>query len=425
MNERELVKTAVLEVFSRNGYFDTTQITQRDFDYISSELEKKSGIVISGTTVKRLSLGDFSRLPQVATLNAIANYFDYKTWQDFKSSRAEVTIPANQTQSSTPGKAEFRFTKKKVVYATALALVLFVILGFLLFRSTPGKISNAKAARFSFQRSTPHDIPNTVIFNYDIDHVEADSFFIQQSWDKNRRKRIYKKTHTLTDIYYEPGYHVAKLIANDSVIRTVDVHIPTDRWFFYAIDNVANYTPEYIKTDKFINEGVLGLSPQQLQENNIDLTKDKLYHYTYFPSETPLNSNNFKLSTRVRMKQVRNSLCPYITIELFCQGFFMQMKTTTRGCANEASVLFAEEVKGEQKDLTAITFDVGQWTDVEISSTNNFVRIYINNKEVFSAPNFELIKSISGFAFISNGLCEVDKIEISGLDGKTLYKNEF
>ncbi|MEI9809516.1 MAG: hypothetical protein WDO16_17520 [Bacteroidota bacterium] len=41
----------------------------------------------------------------------------------------------------------------------------------------------------------------------------ADSFFIQQSWDKNRRVKIDKHSHTLTDIYYEPGYHIAKLIA--------------------------------------------------------------------------------------------------------------------------------------------------------------------------------------------------------------------
>jgi transcriptional regulator with XRE-family HTH domain len=425
MNERGLVKDVILEIFNKSGYPDTAQMTQRDFDYISSEIEKKSGILISGTTIKRLALGDFSRLPQVATLNAIANYFEHKTWQDFKTSRSEDIKPIKEISSSMTRKDGFKSLKNKLVYFTASILVVIVILGLFLFKSGPRSISNAGKATFSCQRSTRNDMPNTVIFNYDIDQVHADSFFIQQSWDKNRRKRIYKNTHTITDIYYEPGYHIARLIANDSIIRTIDVHIPTDRWFFYAIDNMANYIPEYIKTEKYLNNGILSLSAQQVKGNNIDITKDKLFHYTYFPSEMTVKSNNFRLKTRIRMNEVRNSLCPYITIELFCQGYFILMKSTNKGCANKASLLLGREIKGNETDLTAVTFDVSQWTDVEIASVNNIVSIYINSKKVFSAPSFPRIKYISGFAFISNGLCEVDNIEVAGLDGKMVYKNEF
>lgn len=419
MNERDLVKDVILEIFNKSGYTDPSPMTQRDFDYISTEIEKKSGILISGTTIKRLSLGDFSRLPQVATLNAIANYFDFKTWQDFKTSRSAVTSTETEIPADVIRENRFRFLKNKLFYFTASLLVVIVIFRFFLFKSGPVGISNAEKAKFSCQRSTSNEIPNTVIFNYDIDQVHADSFFIQQSWDKNRRRRIYRNAHTITDIYYEPGYHIARLLANDSIIKTIDVHIPTDRWFFYAIDNIANYIPEYIKTDHYLNNGVLGLSVQQLKDNNIDITKDKLYHYTWFPSAMTIKSNNFRLKTRIRMNEVRNSLCPYITIELFCQGQFILMKSTNKGCANKASLLLGKEIKGDETDLSALTFDVSQWTDVEIVSTNNIVSIYINNKAVFSAPSFDRIKYISGLAFISNGLCEVANVELTGPDGKS------
>ncbi|WP_207514749.1 hypothetical protein [Longitalea luteola] len=425
MNERELVKDVILEVFNKSGYTNTAQMTQRDFDYISTEIEKRSGILISGTTIKRLALGDFSRLPQVATLNAIANYFDHKTWQDLKTSRSAVINSGKEIFSSGKRKNRFKILKNKLVYFTASILVVIVILGLFLFKSRPDSILHAEKAKFSCQRTTLNDMPNTVIFNYDIDQVQADSFFIQQSWDKNRRKRIYKNTHTITDIYYEPGYHIARLIANDSIIKTIDVHIPTDRWFFYAIDNIANYIPEYIKTAKYLDNGILGLNAQAVKENNIDITKDKLYHYTYFPSEMTVRSNNFRLKTRIRMNEVRNSLCPYITLELFCQGYFMLMKMTNKGCANKAALLLGREIKGNEADLTALTVDVNQWTDIEIASTDNIVSIYINNKKVFSAPGFDRVKYISGLAFISNGLCEVDNLDVTGLDGKIVYKNEF
>ena len=125
------------------------------------------------------------------------------------------------------------------------------------------------------------------------------------------------------------------------------------------------------------------------------------------------------------MNEVRTVLCPTITIELFCQGYFIVMRTTNKGCANKAALLLGQEVKGNDTDLTALTFDVHQWTDVEIASVNNIVSIYINNKPVFSAPSFDRIRFISGLAFISNGLCEVDRVELTGLDGKTVYKSEF
>lgn len=414
-----------MEVFNKSGYTEAAQMTQRDFDYISSEIEKKSGIIISGTTIKRLAAGDFSRLPQVATLNAIANYFDYKTWQDLKTSRAAVTKPEKEVPASITGKERPKGLRNKLVYFIASIFLVIVILGLFIFKSRPASISNAEKAKFSCQRSTLNDMPNTVIFNYDIDQVHADSFFIQQSWDRNRRKRIYKNKHTITDIYYEPGYHIAKLIANDSIIKTIDVHIPTDRWFLYAIDNIVNYIPQYIKTDKYVNNGVLGLSTQQVKENGIDITKDKLYHYTYFPSEMTVKSNNFRLKTRIRMNEVRNNLCPTLTVELFCQGYFIVMKTTNKGCANKVNLILGQEIKGNETDLTALTFDVNQWTDVEIASINNIVSIYINNQKVFSAPSFDRIKYISGLAFISNGLCEVDNVDLTGLDGKIVYKNQF
>src|SRR5215216_5980052 len=100
MNEQKIVQASLQEIFKLNGYQDVELMTQRDFEHIGDEIEKKSGIVISATTIKRLSNGAFSRSPQIATLNAIANYFDFKTWQEYKSSlhqkAAETTEPENK-----------------------------------------------------------------------------------------------------------------------------------------------------------------------------------------------------------------------------------------------------------------------------------------------------------------------------------------
>lgn len=417
MDEQTIIKTSIIEIFNNNGYSDLTSMTQRDFDHIGEQLKQKSGILISGTTVKRLAYGEFSRLPQIATLNAIANYFNYKTWQDYKAGKFK-----NESGKEPAKKERHKFSLKYL----AIPGTIIILAGTYFFGTEKGIVKNTESASFSFRKNTSNDIPNSVVFSYNIDEVQADSFFIQQSWDENRRVRIYKNTYTVTDIYYEPGYHIAKLIANDSAIRTVDVGIPTDRWFFYSIDNVANYTPEYIKTDSFVHHGSLGLTVEQLLENNIDVNKDKRYHYVYFPSQMNVPSDNFKFKTRVRMQEVRRSPCPYIEVELYCQRSFMMMRSTTKGCAHEALIQFGEQrMRGTDTDLLPISFDVSQWTDIEIIVKNKVATVKLNDNEIFSTRFVTDTKYLAGLGYISNGLCEVDKAELIGLDGKVMYKNEF
>ncbi|HTF16684.1 MAG TPA: hypothetical protein VK658_01355, partial [Chryseolinea sp.] len=319
-----------------------------------------------------------------------------------------------------------RVRTKSTFKYLSIPLALVVIAGFYFFGATKAPVEHAEKATFSFKKNTSNDIPNSVVFSYNVDSVEADSFFIQQSWDVNRRVRIYKNKYTLTDIYYEPGYHIAKLIANDSAIREVDVSIPTDRWFFYAIDNVPKYTPEYIRTDRSTDHGSLGLGVNQLLENRIDISKDKRYHYVYFPGQMDVPSDNFRFKTRVRMKEVRSSTCPYIELELYCQRSFMIMRSTTKGCAHEAFMTFGEQVfRGKDNDLLPISFDVSQWTDIEIAVNNKVVTIKINDKVVYTARFTTDTKYLTGLGYISNGLVEVEAVELASLEGEVMYKNNF
>jgi hypothetical protein len=423
MNEHKIVQASLQEIFKLNGYSDSELMTQRDYEHVGSEIEKKSGILISSTTIKRLSNGAFSRSPQIATLNAIANYFDFKTWQEYKSSlNQKPDGPAESESRNSPEKKRKVPAFFKWILLSTIPLVIF---GYYVYQEkTPNK--SFEKASFFAHKTTSNEIPNTVVFNYDIDDVSADSFFIQQSWDKNRRVRIYKNKHTLTDIYYEPGYHIAKLIANDSIIKTMDVHIPTDRWFFYANENRFRYATEYIKIEKFIKDGSMVITKEELIENKIFTDQEKIFLYSYFPSKLQVSSDNFYLKTRVRMKEVRNNLCPYIAFEVYCQRNFMLMKSTPKGCANRALLWFGEkDINGKETDLAPIAFDVTQWTDVELLVRDKHVTININGKKVFSTSYQSTSQLITGLSFISNGLCEVDYVELTSLNGTIVCKDNF
>jgi hypothetical protein len=139
-----------------------------------------------------------------------------------------------------------------------------------------------------------------------------------------------------------------------------------------------------------------------------------------------VNSDNFTLKARVRMKEVRNNLCPYVAIEVYGQRNFMLLKSTPKGCANLALLWLSERaLYGKETDLSPIGYDVMQWTEVELVVRNKQATIKINGQEAFSMSYRQSLKMITGLSFISNGLCEVDHLSLVGLDGKAFYAAKF
>src|SRR4030095_1699551 len=115
------------------------------------------------------------------------------------------------------------------------------------------------------------------------------------------RVRIYKKNYTLTDIYYEPGYHLAKLIANDSIIKTIDINIPTKGWFLFAQEGPPHSVPEYIEpTLPMVRNGSFLLDKKDLAVNKIDASREKRYVYCIYPRDINVSSDNYILKTRAK-----------------------------------------------------------------------------------------------------------------------------
>ncbi len=151
-------------------------------------------------------MGSFARLPQVATLDALARFLDFSDWRHFKNSTATQTADpapagekdanrvkgANHKTRPATGLRSFRFRVLLFIGLLILAtLGLFAVIRV----GRPGLAGTAKA-QFSAVKVTSNDLPNTVVFRYNIDSVSADSFFIQQSWGRQQAgKDLRKELH--------------------------------------------------------------------------------------------------------------------------------------------------------------------------------------------------------------------------------------
>lgn len=432
MTDRQLIELAAQELAGCEGFADPKDMRQRDLENLCARIEEKSGILISLSTIKRVMNGQFNRLPQVATLTALAVCLGYGDWRGFRAAKlagapvgltnaAHGRLVEPGAEKSGRASSTVRSVRGGQLIGVGAAILLLIgILSWSYFSKSPPKGDNA--AIFTLHRTTQNAVPNTVVFHYDIEEVSGDSFFIQQSWDKNRRVRIYKGSHTLTDIYYEPGYHVAKLFANERIIKTIDVSIPTDAWFFYSKESLSRGLPAYIHSDSPIRHGILGLDKQTLVASNIDPATERAYLYTFFPAVIGTDADNCRLSARIKMTEVRNTACPIIMPEIYCQRRFLYCMFTEPGCTGGVSAEFGDQIfDGKRNDLSGLAVDVRQWHDLEILIRQRQVKVSIDGKPVMTTTYSGSSGLITGLGFHSNGLCAVDSIRLEGLDGKIIY----
>ena len=382
------------------GFTDPSALIQRDLQTLADGIESRTGVLISLSTIKRLLNGQFSRLPQIATLNALARFLDYPNWQAFRIAQRPVSLPKKQRPPL--------FLTIAIILLTALALLAVKLVHH-------PTLANLDKAQFSVTKVTGNDLPNSVIFHYNVDSVTADSFFIQQSWDRNRRIRIYKKNYTLTDIYYEPGYHTAKLIANDKIIKTMDVSIPTDRWVFYAKEQLFKGHVAYITPAK---SDTLQLTLADLAAAKLDIQKYKAFIQVYFPSHIQYSSDDFTLRCRVKVKNSNNANCPFIMTEIYTQRNFLYFQNWLKGCTSEATVQFAATVlSGKTHDLSGLGTDITTWRQLALTVKAHQATIAIDGAPVYSTPYESSGGMITGLGFSSNGLCAVDSVDLRTGDG--------
>ena len=416
------------DVCHKVGFLEQAGLVQRDLQFLSDSIESATGVLISVSTIKRLLNGQFSRLPQIATLDALARFLGYPDWQLFKATRAPALmvnqehVSANRKMRRTPGR---RFVRLRALLFIGLLILATLGLFAVIRVGRPG-LANTEKAQFSATKVTSNDLPNTVVFRYNIDSVTADSFFIQQSWDVHRKVRIDKRHYTLTDIYYEPGYHVAKLIANDKIIKTIDVSIPTDRWFFYSKDRKPRSQPKYLVGVSGIKDGAMQLTKDDLAAAGIDFSEQNQYCQVYFPSRIGGSSDNFILKCRIRMTVASHAACPLIMPEIFCQRYFMYFQTAPKGCTSELTAQFGDNMlNGKTQDLSSLGSDLSDWQDVTFAVRNDSVDIRINGTRLLSTAFHQSCGLITGLGFISNGLVAVDSVNLQTTDGKILYHNDF
>ena len=378
----------------------------QDFENLSLQLFEKTNVSLSSSTLKRIwGKVNYNSSPSTATLNALAQFIDYENWRAFTSNGFQPIVNEQINR-----KTKFFESINKSYWWLSAGILLILMFAFSAFYNNEKTLTFEKIV-FNSQPVT-FGVPNTVIFNYDASHSNADSVFIQQSWDVKRRYRVAKNLHEYTSTYYTPGYFRAKLILNDSIVKEHDLLIESDGWLG-TIDTKPQ--PIYLTKQQIDRNGILGISVNDLLKNKIDFDKGPLWTSFFNVSkQKQFSTQNFEMEAMLRNTfEGKGGACKQAKIILFSTKGIVVLPLSVKGCVGELEMRIGEDIiSGKTTNLTAFGVNSEDWTKVRCVIRSQKIQVLINEKMAYESSLKHNLGQIVGTRISFLGTGEVKNFEM-------------
>lgn len=420
--ERDYLKQCIDSIVAR--YFPEKaslgkNLGQRDLQYLIDLMEERSNIRISLSTMKRLWKNEFNKMPHPSTLDALVSLLDHKNWNAF---RQEQTRGLFQEEIDRPKPKKQLKNLWFVLIFGALALALLLILPAIKQR----EIVLPENVSFSANKTVTHNVPNSVIFSYDLEGVEADSFFIQRSWNPNHKFPIDPRKRNFSQIYYYPGFHWARLIANDSVIRKTRVHVQTDGWFATLKSDRLQDVPTYPDQKKITSNGYLQVGNEALEASGMNPNKNLIVSFFNIREFDGLQNGAFVFETKVRFASTKGLTCPFMEVVLIDEEDSSIFGIIEKGCESNIMLKLGQDFfMGSEHDFSNFGASMDEWQILKIVSKNQTLEVHLNDVLAFQAPTERTFTNIMGMIFTFTGKGIIDYVSLKDLNGEILYSDEF
>lgn len=402
-------------VEARLGWGTAADWQNRDFERLSERIFEETRVSLSPSTLKRVwGRVRYDSLPTATTLDALARFAGFTAWREFRLAHATPTQP--------PSLATMQPEAARPVWRWVTAAVLGVVLlltGIWAFQKR-GKPLRYGAVAFSSQ-PVARGIPNTVQFRYDATDSNADSVFIQQSWDPRRRFRVEKTGHAYASTYYFPGYFRAKLVLNDSVVRQHDLYLRSEGWLG-TLDREP--IPVYFRKPNRPN-GAVGLSEADLAGQQVDVANGiptTSLHYVEDLGDLP--ADDFTFETRLRSTFNRGeAVCQRAFVGFLCSDGFHYVPLSIPGCVGELALGFGDaHAEGKTSDFSGFGVDFSDWVTLRCEVRQKDVRVLVNGRLAWQGRFTKPVGKLVGLRYRFHGTGEVASATLFRPDGRVVKK---
>lgn len=392
VKEKQAITQCLQLLEGRLNWGSSQNWVNYDFEKLSLEIEQKTQVNLSVTTLKRLwGKVKYPHAPTLTTLNTLAQFLGYTDWRSFTQS-----LPAEQEETpvappnTTPKASRFKGfkIKRNWVLFGALVLVVFLAISAFVPEFFNFKV-NQNQYRFQANKVLSKGVPNSVIFTYDARASPTDSVFIVQTWDIRRKTLVPKDQKHHSAVYYYPGFFRSKLIIGQTIVKTHDIQISTDGWLG-LVENEQR--PIYFKKSEILKGDLVEIDTQILRAYNLPLLPDppkiRLFNQRDMGD---LMTDNFTFETTLKSPfNGGSNACQFVEVLIQCKDDIIIIPLADKACAGDLR-LYAAGAMAESKhaDLSGFGCDLNEWNTLKVVTKDKKMSFYVNGKKAhsFTFPN--------------------------------------
>jgi len=410
--DKALLESIKRKIETLSGLSGDTDLSQKDFDFLLYYIQEKTGQALSLTTLKRIWRNEFQRLPHLSTLNMLSQIASNVDWHTAKKQFLE-----GQSANHHPGPGIVTASLKKAPRRLSLKILagvaaVFGLSGYFMANRTAGDTANIQ---FSAEVTTDLTIPNSVVFSYDVRDFQANHFYIQQSWDPEKMVEISPDNKKQTDIYYEPGYHYAKLLGNQKVLKEIPVHIKYNDWyvrFRYPNGELVRINPADLDTT-----GHLGLKEDYLRQRFKPL--DTKFQMGYMLSKDfNVQADEFQMEATLRFDSLYAPSCPMVNLLIKGNKDYAWITLGNKGCESNLGIKVSDvNINGKTNDLSALGIDAFSWQRVHVTLSNGTFILSVNGNIVHKAAYNKTLGDLKEIDLFFNGIASIDNVRFGDSNG--------
>jgi hypothetical protein len=418
MNEftdNQLVKKCLLAIEEKLEWGGSDEWRSEDFTELSEKIHGKTGVLLSQTTLKRVwGKVTYESAPSISTLNALAQYLDFGNWREFKNSQPY--------KRQTP---KFSISVREGLFMVGGILLISFLVGIVSMDRPSKQINLSKKIEGVTFTSRPltNDLPNTVVFDFDLNNIKSDSLFIQQYWDPTKTIQISHDQKQATGMYYYPGYFRAKLLIEGKIVLEHDLFIQTGDWVG-TIDYEP--VPKYLEGEEILDYNGLKFKEHLLSE--IIHSESHLYSTYHLVEDFGYESgDDFILKTTFRNSYNEKwAVCQFTRVFLLGSKGAIIIPFVIPGCVSEIGVMLNDKyISGKENDLSAFGVEHSEYRNFEIKVFEKNIDINVDGKSIFKDQYSESMGKLVGVRYKFLGAGEVKDLQISDSDGRVYLEELF
>ncbi|MEX0315836.1 MAG: hypothetical protein AB3N18_16780 [Allomuricauda sp.] len=378
------------------------------FIELSERIQQQTKVLLSPVTLKRVwGRIDYNSAPSITTLNTLAQFAGFENWRDFKNT--------NSIKRSAGISKKISANLGVIMLSASIMTVIFISFYSLKGPETTSPIDPSQVVFES--RPIAQGLPNSVVFNLDLDEIKSDSIHIQQYWDPTKTIDLEPGQKQATGQYYYPGYFRAKLLVDGKAIKQHDLFIKSDGWL-----GTLDYRPipKYVETETIFQDKLS--FPQHIMAEIKSHEEPMNTTFHMVKDFDSISGDNFELKS-IFQNTYRDkwAVCQKVSMVILGTKGAIVISFSIPGCASELGIMMNDVYyDGKEHDLSMLGLDLTKPNAINIQVKNKKMKVLHKDQQLFIGDYNESLGRIAGIRYRFLGAGEVFKSELSSLDGKTV-----